>query len=192
MVNQKISERVMREKEELLSAPPELSTERIEAMLDVYQAMEGQPAVMCRAKVFEKLCQDKKIFIDNNPLVGTLTEYKYGGALVPEVGCRWMKKAKEFSLQRGGNIVVDKEKRRIIDAVADYWQYRNVFNLTKEIILQTRNVDIGILQKIGVATEVTGGGPCGAVPDYGIVLTKGLNGLLYEIGEERAKLEIGT
>lgn len=36
-----ISERVMREKEELLSSPPRLDTERLKFMLEVYQQTEG-------------------------------------------------------------------------------------------------------------------------------------------------------
>lgn len=57
-----LSERVRREKEELLSAPPQIDTERIEILLDVYQDPRIQPAVMRRATLFHRLCSEKTIY----------------------------------------------------------------------------------------------------------------------------------
>ncbi|MDP2644128.1 MAG: pyruvate formate lyase family protein, partial [Desulfobacterales bacterium] len=85
------SERVLREKEELLAAEPKIDVQRLIALLEVYEQTAGQPPIAQFSKLFHKLCLEKEIFIDNNPIVGTLTKYKYGGFPVPEVGCRWMK-----------------------------------------------------------------------------------------------------
>ncbi len=187
-----LSERVRKEKEELLSAPPHLDIERIKFMLEVYGETEGEPEAIRRAKFFDKVCSEKTIYIDDNPLAGTLTRFKYGGFVVPEIGSRWMKRVDTMSLQRGGEFPLGDEDRQWVGKVADYWQDRNVFNRTKQIMLDTRGVDIGILQKVGLVTEVTPGGPAAAMPDFARPLNKGLKGIMADVEEEKAKLDIGN
>jgi formate C-acetyltransferase len=187
-----LSERVIREKEELLSAQPRLDIERLKFMLETYKETEGEPEVMRRAKLFERLCSQKTISIDNNPIVGTLTKYKYGGYVVPEIGCRWMKKVEAVQLQRGGEIPIGEEEREWLDKAADYWKDRNVFNRTHQVILEMRGIDIGLLQKVGTITEVTPGGFVQAIPDYARPLNKGLKGIIAEIEMEKRKLDIGN
>ena len=186
----KLSERVRKEKAALLSASPHIDVEKLKFQFEVYQENEGQPSVIKRAKLFYKLCHDKTIFIDDNPFVGTLTKYKYGSYLAPEFGSRWLKRADSFSLQRGSTSVTD-EEREWINKAADYWQDTNVFQRTKEIMLQSRGVDIGVMQACGLGTEYTPGGFGGVTPDFSQVLSKGLNGIIAEIREERAKVDPG-
>jgi len=187
-----ISERVRIEKEELLSAQPRLDLERLKFLLLIYGETEGQPEVIRRAKLFEKLCSEKTIFFDNNPLVGTLTQYKYGGYIVPEIGSRWMKRVTSVRLQRGGEIPLTEEEQAWLAKASDYWKERNIYNRTKQIILETRSVDIGVLQKVGVAAEVTPGGFVNPMPDYGRPLKMGLKGIIAEAEQEKAKLDIGS
>ncbi len=184
------SERVRQEKEALLSATPRIDVERLKFLLEVYEESEGQPLVIRRAKVFHKLCSEKTIFIDSNPLVGTLTKYKYGSYPLPEFGSRWLKKADSFSLQRGKASVTD-EEREYIDKAADYWEGINISDRVKEIIRQTSGVDIILLQKCGVGTEMTPGGLMNVIPDYAKVLNKGLLGIITEIEDEKKKVDTG-
>lgn len=185
-----LSEKVSREKEELLSATPRVDIERLKLLLDVYKETEGQPAVIRRARLFYRLCCEKSLFIDSNPLIGTLSKYKYGSYPLPEFGSRWLKRADSFSLQRG-KASVTAEERKWIDKAADYWEDKNVFNRTQEIILKARGLDIGLLQKCGVGTEFTPGGFADTTPDYGKVLSQGLNGIIAETEEAKAKLDTG-
>ena len=186
----KLSERVKKEKEALLSATPYIDVETLRFQFEVYRENEEQPSIIKRAKLFQKLCREKTIFIDDNPLVGTLTKYKYGSYLIPEFGSRWLKKADSFSLQRGSASVAD-EERGWINKAADYWQDANVFNRTKEIILQSHGVDIGVMQACGLGTEYTPGGFGGVTPDFPQVLNKGLNRIGAEIKDERSKVDPG-
>jgi formate C-acetyltransferase len=129
-------------------------------------------------------------FIDSNPLVGTLTKYQYGSYPLPEFGSRWLRKVDSFSLQRGRASVTD-EEREWINKASDHWKDINVFNRTKEIMLQSCGVDIALLQKCGVGTELTPGGFVDATPDYAKVLNEGLDGIIAEIEDEKAKLDTG-
>jgi formate C-acetyltransferase len=184
----KLSARVQREKETLLSATPHVDVEKIKFQLEVYEANKEKPAIIKGAKLFYQLCNEKTIFIDDNPLVGTLTKYKYGSYPIPEFGSRWLKKVDRFSLQRGSALVAEEEKEWINKA-ADYWQDASVFQRTKEMMLESRGVDIGVMQKCGLGTEYTPGGFGGVTPDFAQVLNKGLTGVIAEIQEEKSKLE---
>ena len=53
-----ISEKVRKEKDELLSAPPHIDTQRLEIMVDVYQETVNKPTipiVLRRATLFSRL-----------------------------------------------------------------------------------------------------------------------------------------
>lgn len=184
----KLSIRVASEKEAILSAKPQVDTEKIRLQLDLYRNNHEQPAIIKRAKLFFELCKRKKIFIDANPLVGTLTQYKYGSYPIPEFGSRWLKKTDTFSLQRG-KAVVAKEDLKWLHKAADYWWDANIFNRTKEIVAESRGVDIGLLQKCGLGTEYTPGGFGNVAPDFAMVLEVGLKGVLAEISKKKTQLD---
>jgi len=188
--NDILSMRIFKEKEELLSAVPRIDIDRLKFLLEVYGETEGLPPITRVSRLFHRLCSKKGIFIDKNPIVGTLTKYKYGSNPMPEFGCRWMKRVDKFALQRGYVDLTD-EDRKWINKAADYWRDTNIFNRTKEIIQQSLGVNIGLLAKCGLGTELTPGGFMDGVPDYGMVLTRGLNGLIEEAEARKEALDTG-
>jgi len=186
-----LSERVKREKEELLSAVPQIDTERLEILLDVYRDGGVKPAIMRRAELFNRLCREKTIYIDRNPIVGALTKYKYGAHPLPEEGCAWMTRTAEFYLPRG-KAQVTPEVRQWIDRAVELWEDSNLFSLTRELVLKAYNVDIRTFSECGVWVEASPGSAAHiSVPDYPKVLTKGLKGIIAEIEQEEAQLNTG-
>jgi len=186
-----LSERVKREKEELLSASPQIDTERIRFLLDVYRETKLQPNVIRRAKLFNKLCCEKTLYIDGNPIVGTLTKYKYGAYPFPEEGCAWMEREEEFALPRG-MVRITPELREWIDKAIETWRDTNLFSLTREVVLEAYGIDIRTFSKCGLWVEATPGGAAHILlPDYPQALNKGLKGVIAEIEQEEAKLNTG-
>jgi len=186
-----LSERVLREKEELLAAPPQIDTERLEILLDIYRDTNLQPAIIRRATLFHHLCTEKTIYIDDNPIVGTLTKYKYGSYPLPEEGCGWMARTDEFALPRG-KVKLTPEVRDCINRTIELWRNSNLFSLTREVALQAYGLDIRTFSKCGVWLEaIPGGAGHLTVPDYSLVLTKGLQGLIAEIEEQEAEMNTG-
>lgn len=190
ITNGTLSERVAREKEELLSAEPRIDIERDKALYEAYAATDGQPAAMRQATFFHKLCTEKTIFIDNNPIAGTLTRHKYGNYPFAEIGPRWMKKMERFRLPMGFAEIRPEEKEWILKSV-ELWKDRNIFNRTQEMIRRTKGIDIGTLQKAGIATEINPGGLVSGVPDYGLVLEKGLKYLIDQARQNQQQLDTG-
>jgi pyruvate formate-lyase/glycerol dehydratase family glycyl radical enzyme len=186
-----LSERVKREKEELLSAQPQIDTERLELLLDTYREGSMKPPIMHRAELFNRLCSEKTIYIDRNPIVGTLTKYKYGAYPVVEEGCAWMKRTDEFFLPRGKAQIIP-QAREWIDKAVELWWDSNLFSLTREVVLKTHGIDIRAFSKCGVWIEATPGSASHIlVPDYSKVLNNGLKVIVAEIEQEEAKLNTG-
>ncbi|AGL00072.1 glycyl radical protein [Desulfoscipio gibsoniae] len=186
--DQVLSERVKKEKEELLSAVPCIDTEYIEFMLDVYKENKTDPFIIRRAKLFNKLCSEKTLFIDNNPIIGTLTKYKYGSYPLFEEGCGWMKRTEEFALPRG-KVKITPELRKYIDKGVEAWKDSTLFSMTRKLVSEIYDVDLRVFTRCGVWLEATPGSAAhGILPDYAKVLSKGLNGLLAEIEETEARL----
>ena len=186
-----LSPRVKKEKEELLAAPPQIDTERVEILLDQYRNDGLDPIIIRRAKVFHRLMSHKTIFIDNNPIVGTLTKYKYGAQLYPEEGCAWMERTDEFPLERG-KVKITPEVRKWVDKSLEYWRYANLFNASRDVILQKMGVDTRVLGKCGIWTEIT---PHASrhmiIPDFYKVVNGGLKGILADIETAEKKLDAG-
>lgn len=190
-----LSDRVRKLKEEMLSATPQIDTERIEFLLDVYRetAMKpNMPTIMRRATLYHKLCSEKTIFIDGNPIVGTITKYPYGAYPFPEEGCLWMKREKEFFLPRG-KVRITPEVRKWLDKAVDLWKDSNLFSLAREVIRDTHGADLRTFSQCGVWLEAVAGGASHLiVPDYGKVLSKGLKGIIAEVDEAKSKLDVGA
>jgi len=186
-----LSPRVKREKEALLEAQPQIDTERIGILLDVYQNSSTDPNILRRAKVFNRFCAEKTIFIDGNPIVGTLTRYPYGANPGFEEGCAWMGRSDEFYLQRG-KAKVTPEVREWINKALDFWQDKNQFKITCDIINQSLKVDARVMGKCGLWSEMTphGAGHM-ADPDFFKTVNTGLSGILSEVEEAEAKLDVG-
>jgi len=187
-----LSPRVKKVKEQLLEATPQIDTERVKILLDVYQNNGMDANIVRRAKVFNRLCSERSIFIDDNPIVGTLTRYPYGANLYPEEGCAWMERTDEFYLQRGKTQVTPEVREWITKALA-YWRDANQFKITCDVIGQSLKVDARVMAKCGLWSEIT---PHGAghmiYPDFFKVINKGLKGILADVEEAEAELDVGA
>lgn len=185
-----LSPRAAKEKADLLSATARIDIERDQCMVSAYRETDGLPMVVRQGTFFKRLCSEKTIFLDDNPIVGTLTQHKYGGYPFMEIGPLWMKRVDEFRLPLGFATVTDEEKEWIRQSV-EFWRHRNIFSRTRDMVKQSLGVDIGALQKAGVATEINPGGLVSGQPDYAWVLNGGLNGILTQIEEAKRNIDTG-
>ncbi len=185
-----MAERINREREELLSTAPHMDTERVVFQLESYKETDGMPAELRRAKLIEKMCNEKTLFIDNNPIVGTVTKYKVGHYPFPEYSCRWMKKQTEFCGHLGSYGKTDEDAERIERAI-EYWGERNTYYKTRKTVLDVLGEDINKISACGVWAEDSIQAPMIANPDYPNLLKAGLNGIIAEVEEEKGKLNPG-
>jgi len=175
-----LSDRVARLKHSLLETAPRLSCERISCLLQSYHETDGEPPVIRRARVFEKLLSEMTLFIDENPVVGTTTQYRCGMQPYPENACRWMVDEVEANTSLGTYAVSPEDRTWLENAVA-YWQNRCRLARTAVIFRQHHpdDVDYADLEKAVFINTVVGSR--GRINiDYGKVLKLGLNGIIDE------------
>lgn len=184
-----LSDRVRQLRESLVNLVPRLSTERAQLLLKSYRETDGQSPVLRRAKAFARVLAGMTIFIDSNPIVGTLTKYRGGVQPYPEFSCDWMAEETEFHGPLGP-IIVTEEDRKFLRESVDYWRDRCVARKVDEIWARKhparpRRAD---LIKAGVFMDIAEE-PVGRINlDYGKVLRIGLTGIIDQAKTELARL----
>jgi len=186
-----LSNRVNRLKEELLAGNIELSCERIKYLLESYRETQGLSSVIRQAHALERILLCRTIYIDENPIVGTLTEHHLGVQPYPENFCDWMATESGFRTALGQG-EVSEENAELLHEAVDYWKGKDM--LSRAIEIWSRKypgLSYEDLQAAGMMINSIH--PRGrVVPDYGKVLNKGLNAIIKEAEEELAKLTLGS
>lgn len=188
----KVSARVQSLKESLLQLERPISCERLKFVMDSYRETEGQPPVIRRARLLDKVLSEMTIFIDDNPIVGSQTQYRGGVQPYPEWACRWMKKEPQFfgSL---GTMKISQEDQALVEETIEYWQDKSAIDRVKEIWSQKHpDVNVDDYRSAGVWADVVGA-PMGRMSvDYGKVLNQGLEGIIAEARAHLDRLPIAT
>lgn len=183
-------------KERLLNEPTRLDIDRAKFLTEVYRETDGEPSIIRRAKFFDRLLREKVIFIDENPIVGSIANRPNALYPSPEFACRWMRRElEEGTFHSGlGPVGVDSEEERkvFLDAI-DYWEDKCAFVRGSRLYNQiyADEASVGQLQKYGMWTELIWSFPQGSVsPDYEKVLRIGVNGIIREMEEKLANLPL--
>lgn len=192
-----LSDKVRKLKESLLEIKPRLLTERLRFLMEAYRETEGEPPIVTRARVFSKTLRGMTIFIDENPIVGTLTQYRAGIQPYPEVGCHWMRReiTGGYSTALGKGVLSEGDKELMEEAV-DYWWDRCLLAKTQKEFAEKYGQ--GIRNDMAIKVIVWGdnvGHPLIAsrfCPGFGKVLNKGLNGVIEEARTELRNLPLGS
>ena len=66
------NDRIDRLKAQLMSTPQSLDNERVRIMAEVYEGTAGYQQIIRRAKFFAELIERKKLYIDENLIVGSM------------------------------------------------------------------------------------------------------------------------
>jgi formate C-acetyltransferase len=189
-----VTERVKKLKESFHETAPALCPERVKFLAEAYRENEGKSPITIRAKAYEKFLNGMSLYIDHNPIVGNLSKYRVGMVPYPEYSCSWMKKELE-AITAFGRVPLSQEDQELLIEVADYWEDRNTYTMTREIHAwkyqgePTRNE----LQFSAGVWIIPVGVPPGRISvDYEKVLNKGLNGVIAEAQQQLSSLPIGT
>ncbi len=117
--------RVKENKDFLMAAPQIMDPERLEFMNDVYQKHQGEPVVYIRAKLFERVLTKKKIFLDGNPIVGTLTGVRAGVYAYPEWNVSWIKEEMQMAKMASlGEMKIPAETQELLEKTYKLWKGR--------------------------------------------------------------------
>lgn len=67
-----LEQRIQDQKAALLDTSQNMDPERLKFLVETYDECKGESVFITRAKLFEKVLNNKKIYLDGNPIVGSL------------------------------------------------------------------------------------------------------------------------
>lgn len=182
---------VARMKEFLLNAPQKIDTERLKYLLDVYREHSSDPLILLRAKVFDTLIRNKKIFIDDNPIVGTVTGYPAGVYVYPEWDADWIsKEMNQAMMSHLGKVDISDEDKKLMREAGSFFKKRSATYRARELSKELYDYDPRPDIKAGLFTEGTLYTVGAGNVDYETFVNKGLGQIIRETEERLHALEV--
>ncbi|MCE5333406.1 MAG: hypothetical protein LLG06_02335 [Desulfobacteraceae bacterium] len=180
-------QRIKAHKAFLMEAPQKMDPQRLEYLIQVYEECKGESTAIIRAKLLERVLTQKNIFLDGNPIVGTMTGFRAGVYPYPEWQVNWIKDEMDMvRMSSLGEVSIPKETQDLLKSVYKQWKGRTTYDRSNQIYKELYGENAELLVKSGwiypVNDNSTGSGVC----DYAKVLNKGTSGILEEV-EERLK-----
>ena len=184
-----LSDRLQKLMEAFHAARPEVFADRAVLVTQAYAETEGQPMLLRRARMMEKILGGVQVLIrDNELIVGCKTPAILGSPLYPEIANDWLKDELDTMADRdyAPFFVSEETKQTLRDEVIDYWQGKQVYNrimdvLPDDIVQATREgmyFHYYLNRSIGHITV-----------DYERVIKKGFIGLKEEIAAETTTVD---
>jgi pyruvate formate-lyase/glycerol dehydratase family glycyl radical enzyme len=187
------SEAAHRAKEFLLDAPQKIDTERLVHLLDVYREFEHEPAVVLRARVFERVLQKKTLYIDDNPLVGTVTSKPAGVYPYPEWGAEWiLLEANQPMVSHLGEVDLSAEERATLIEAAKFFQHRCAEAKARQLSIELNGFDPRDGVAAGLFTETAPYTIGSGTLDYATFIRRGLGDIIRETEGRLKALPVTT
>lgn len=160
----------------------QLDPERLRILKEIYEENKGEETVLIRAKLLERLLLQKKIFLDDNPVVGTLTSIPCGVYAYPEWSCEWIKDemdmAKICSL---GEVVIPEETKNLMMDIYKEWKGKTCRDYADQSFKELYGVNPRPYIKSGMLYDVQNNSLGSGTAEYELILTRGVRGLLEDV-----------
>lgn len=175
-------QRVKDHKTFLLNAPQKMDPQRLQFLTEVYEECKGEPSVIIRAKLLERVLTKKDIFLDDNPVVGTMTGMRAGVYPYPEWQVNWIKDEIDMvKMSSLGEVNIPQETQDLLKKVYKNWKGNTTYDRANKLYKEIYDENAELLVKSGwiypVNDNSTGSGAC----NYAKVINKGISGILEEI-----------
>ncbi len=179
--------RVKECKDFLMQAPQTMDPQRLQFLNEIYEEYKGSSAFMIRARLFERVLSKKNIFLDPNPLVGTLTGIRAGVYAYPEWNVAWIKdemaQAKMSSL---GEMKIPDEVMALLKTTYNNWKGRTCIDVSNAMLKEIDGINPVPLSKAGVWYDHASISSGAGMGNYERVLHEGVTGLIDEVKEKLA------
>ncbi|MGR5142621.1 glycyl radical protein [Photobacterium sp. DNB23_23_1] len=169
---------------QILDAVPCIETARALAITASYKETEGKPAIIRRAKAFERILAELPVVIrDNELVVGSATIEPRSSQIFPEFSNTWIEDEFERVGKRSGDsFQISEQAKQELREVFPYWQGKT----TSELATSYMSSDTQACMDAGVFTVgnyyMNGVGHISV--DYGKVLKVGYQGIITEVAEK--------
>ncbi|MFC1928778.1 glycyl radical protein [Chloroflexota bacterium] len=192
-----LTDRVQKHRNESLAASQHICAEKCRLITQSWRETEGQPVVIRRARLFEKVLQGKSIVIrDDELIVGSQTKYVRGASPTLDYASRpFLELLTAEKLTADSEVVeafVTEEEMSSLLEDARYWDGQAPGDVLKELVRETVTEQIDDIYEAHLFRwqfEKPGGGRS---IDYDKVINQGINGVLREIREEIESVDLSV
>ncbi len=180
-----MKERVRELRTKNLMQTPEICVERAQIVTAAYEEYKNLPAVLLRAKTFEKLMNEMTIWIAENELiVGNQAEVAKGAPVFPEYSVDWvLRELDEFEERTSSRFRLTEENRAVLRDLLPAWTGRTTKDRALSIIPQEAK-DAMDCQAFLLSPLSSGLGHIAV--NYQKLLDFGLEEIMNEIQERRS------
>jgi len=169
-------------KEFLLNAPQKMATERLQYLKEAYEQYKGESPVFIRAKLFEKMVTVRPIFLDDNPIVGTLTGTRAGVNPYPEWNVSWIKDELDIAMMSHlGEVQMTEESRKLMRETYNAWKGHTNIDRANVLFKELYGYDAPTLFKSGLIFEGSSHAEGLGVADYPRVIYRGMASMIEEV-----------
>lgn len=178
-------------KEFLLNAPQKIDTERLSCLLEVYREYDYEPVVVLRALVFDKLLRTKRLFIDDNPIVGTVTGHPAGVYVYPEWDSEWiLKEMNQAMMSHLGKVNISEEEKQLMLEAGRFFKKRSATSKARRLSKELHGWDPRPSIAAGLFTETTTYTVGAGNVDYGAFVRRGLGAIIKETEQRLLSLKV--
>ncbi len=186
----RLSARIRRLKEELLSTRPTICTERARIYTEVYRRYQAKPVVVRRALALSETLKRMTIRIEPGELiVGNQASRPRAAPIFPEYAVDWvLEELDEFERRPGDAFFPSSEAAAELRELLPYWRGQTLIEKGTELMpyLMREIHDAGIIRAEGNLTSGDGH----IAVSYEKLLRLGIGGLIAEVRAHRARLEL--
>ncbi|OGW15601.1 MAG: hypothetical protein A3G93_04870 [Nitrospinae bacterium RIFCSPLOWO2_12_FULL_45_22] len=157
-----------------------LCLDRARLYTESYKQTEGEPTIIRRAKALAHILENMTIYIsEGEMIVGNYASSPAHLTYHPEYYWRWLEKA----VNDGYRALLDDEGRELLRGIFPYWRNKSVQGKERDYL----PADLKPYWAYNGAT-FWGHFAESGVPDYGMLLKKGLKGLIKEAQDKLAEI----
>lgn len=179
-----LDERIAKQKQALLNTDQKMDPERLRFLVEAYDENKGESVFVTRAKLLEKILKNKKIYLDGNPIVGSLAGGMARIYAYPEWQCNWIKDdldSDKLALSSLGEVRFDDETKDILKKVYKNWKGKTTYDRANKLYKDMYGENPELLVKSGWIYPVNDNSTGSGVANYPTVLNKGLRGILNDV-----------
>lgn len=186
--------RIQKLRKELSEQKPYVDSERCKIFTESMKTTDGLPIIIRRAKSFYEVLDKMTVWVKPGELiVGNQARKAKSSPIYPEYSAQWILDELDGTPYRwedrpGDKFYIEAEDEAVIRECAEYWNGKTVFdyvrkNLTDEIL---EAWDAGVIDE----TWVCAAGLGNEIPDYKLVVEKGLEDVIGRIEDKLSGLDM--
>ena len=176
--------KIDRLKEQHMSTPADISSERNRLLMKVYEETAGSQQIIRRAKSLAYVLDNKELYIDENLFVGSMASTVNGTYPYPEWNVEWMKA--ENTVEKSKT----PEDREANEWALDYWDKRSLKPRTDEIFIRKYGFDPNPCFKAGLIAEFTSWPGGGGNLNYPLIYNNGMASVIKDVEERQMALDM--